>query len=317
KYSGDFYIPENGMDQILDILKNVIYKNSGEIITKSRVEKIIIDNKEVKGVSVNGNFIEADYVISGIDIWKTYKSLIGEKHVEKSFIDKLDKKWQASNSSYGLWIGLDCTLDEIGLNGECLYYYPDSDNITESKEALSQENGKIIDDPPIMINSNFSMHTECTPKGKSQLTIGFITSYSTEKNWELENGVRGEKYNQKKKEVQEKVFKVLEKKIPNIREHIEVIVDATPVTYERYSGNRRGAYTGYRKRAEYIFDKSRHKNESEINGLYFSSHWVAMQGGVLYTFLQGFNTANLILKNDENNDIYSDNNLIESQDLAI
>lgn len=310
-FNGEFYIVEDGFDKVIDILIKIIKENNGEILKNKRVEKIVIENGKVTGVISNGEFEEADYIVSGMDIWKTYNDMIGNEYVDQKYIDMLDKKWKSSNSSYGLWIGLDCSLEELGIKDECIYYYPDREKSIEIKEKVCEENGKIINGFPIMINSHFSTHEGCTPKGKSQLSIGFIASYSLEENWGIEDGRRGEKYKNTKARVRDMVLDILEKRIPNIRDHIEVIVDATPITYERYSGNRRGAYTGYRKKSSYILDKNIPSNKGKVDGLYFSSHWVSMQGSVLYTFLQGFNTANLILKNEGRNDFYNDNDLIK------
>jgi phytoene dehydrogenase-like protein len=41
------------------------------------------------------------------------------------------------------------------------------------------------------------------------------------------------------------VLDALEQRIPGIRDKVEVRDAATPVTWERYAGNRRGAYKGW------------------------------------------------------------------------
>ncbi|MFD2144934.1 phytoene desaturase family protein [Mucilaginibacter antarcticus] len=70
------YFPNEGMYAIITGL----VKLAGELGIKfnynSPVDEILLDGKTAKGVKVLGNVINADIVISNMDVWFTYNTLL-------------------------------------------------------------------------------------------------------------------------------------------------------------------------------------------------------------------------------------------------
>ena len=68
-----------------------INENGGNIFTDSKVTKIIIENKKVKGVELeNGDSIDADLVLTSGGMFNTFYNLVGKEHLSEDFIENID-----------------------------------------------------------------------------------------------------------------------------------------------------------------------------------------------------------------------------------
>jgi prolycopene isomerase len=76
-----------------------------------------------------------------------------------------------------------------------------------------------------------------------------------------------------------------------LQPHIEVLELSTPVTIERFTENRGGAYVGWR----YSADQARAliPQQSPVENLFLCGHWVAPGGGVSNVMSGGLNAAEL------------------------
>jgi phytoene desaturase len=70
------YLPKEGMHQITRALENLMRKMGVEIHLQSKVEQILYQGKEVKGVQVNGEALVSDIVVSNVDAYFTYHQLL-------------------------------------------------------------------------------------------------------------------------------------------------------------------------------------------------------------------------------------------------
>ena len=73
--------------------------------------------------------------------------------------------------------------------------------------------------------------------------------------------------------------------------HIEVLELATPVTIERFTENRGGAYVGWRYSAEQA--GALIPQRSPVENLFLCGHWVSPGGGVSNVMRGGLNAAEL------------------------
>ena len=96
----------------------------------------------------------------------------------------------------------------------------------------------------------------------------------------------------------EKVIKLAEKAAPNLRDHIEVIEVATPLTNIRYTGNPRGSIIG--------FDENftgtgflRIPMRGPLEGLYFANAWVNIGGGFESCIASGAMASREVLRDME------------------
>jgi phytoene dehydrogenase-like protein len=80
--------------------------------------------------------------------------------------------------------------------------------------------------------------------------------------------------------------------IPDLESHVEVLEVATPITLERYTGNRGGSFVGWKWSAEQAAD-GHFPQESPIGNLFLCGHWVSPGGGVNFVMSSGVNAGEI------------------------
>jgi len=117
------------------------------------------------------------------------------------------------------------------------------------------------------------------PPGKSILVVMFESDYDY---WQAIHKDE-ERYDAEKKDIALKVMARLEKRFPPITGQIEVVDVATPMTYERYTGNWQGSMEGWLLTTETIGAAMGRGMEQTLPGLrdfYMAGQWVEPGGGV-------------------------------------
>jgi all-trans-retinol 13,14-reductase len=71
----------------------------------------------------------------------------------------------------------------------------------------------------------------------------------------------------------------VERILPGLRAHAEVLELATPITMHAYTGNEGGALYGFSQRRGQSGPFRRFRNRGPIPGLYFASAWTFPGGG--------------------------------------
>lgn len=72
---GGYYI-RGGMYRLVDALEDLASSVGVEIHTSAKVERVLMDRRRVNGVSVDGERIDADYVLCGADVVVAHEELI-------------------------------------------------------------------------------------------------------------------------------------------------------------------------------------------------------------------------------------------------
>lgn len=292
KGQGNYYVPKGGAFSIIRKFHKVITDNGGEVYTKVKVTKILPEDGTIKGIMANGRFFDGDIIISGIDINHTYYNLIGEEHIEnKKMLQKLKNKWKISKSCFSVWLGFDTSLEELGIKAGSVIYYPNENKISETRQLMREDTGTLPDEFWFQLFTAFSADENSTPLGKAQISLGILISYHYENNWGKE-----EDYQEVKARITGKVLEALERIYPQIKGRYCFIESATPVTYEKECENYQGAYLGFEKYQNFVYDRRRHQNQGLFDNLFFSSHWVSIIGGVNGVLQEGIKTANLVMK---------------------
>ncbi len=304
KGQGEYYIPEGGAYSIVKKCIEKIESSGGKIHNRNEVTKLEVEGNKVTSIISNDKRSDFDIIVSGMDINKTYFNLIGKKFLpEDKIISNLEtKKWKISKSCFSIWIGFNDTLENLGLEHGSIVYYPNKNNISKVRAIMQTQGAHLPDDYWYQIFTAFSKDECSTPNGKSQMNIGMLLPYEFQDNWGNKN------YNEVKKILTRKILNDLEKRYPKIKDKYIFIESATPLTYERWSGNTKGAYLGFEKYESLVYSKKRPQNRGCFSNLYFSSHWVSVIGGVNGVMQECLKTSNLILKDfpiNENNTPYN------------
>ena len=109
------YTFEGGTDKLIKLMTDELEKNGVTICTRAKVERIVTENRRVKGVAVNGTFFAASSVVSNSGITNTIYHLAGKEHFSEQFLEKADKV-RVNNSSSQVYIGIrdGAVLEPIG-----------------------------------------------------------------------------------------------------------------------------------------------------------------------------------------------------------
>ncbi|MBU0730444.1 MAG: NAD(P)/FAD-dependent oxidoreductase, partial [Proteobacteria bacterium] len=135
------------------------------------------------------------------------------------------------------------------------------------------------------------------PNGKSVLIITFKASYDY---WKKLRGNRVG-YNKEKKQVADQIIKELANRFPGIAEKIEAIDVATPVTYERYTANWKGAIEGWLVTPDTIgmaMADGMGKTLPGLKNFYMAGQWVEPGGGIPPAAISGKKVIEMICKQD-------------------
>ena len=104
---------------------------------------------------------------------------------------------------------------------------------------------------------------------------------------------RGRSYKALKDELMPQLLEKMERAlgVADLERHAEVLALATPVTIERFTENRGGAYVGWRYSADQVRENI--PQQSPVANLFLCGHWVGPGGGVSQVMTGGLNAADL------------------------
>jgi phytoene dehydrogenase-like protein len=94
--AANYRIVVGGSHMVSQAICKVIVESGGMIWGSQRIKCIIMENGSAKGVELqDGRVIEAKVVVSSIDPYQTFFSLVGEENLEPDFAERLqDYKWE-------------------------------------------------------------------------------------------------------------------------------------------------------------------------------------------------------------------------------
>ena len=252
-YGGYFPKPaQNFANALRDFIEN----NGGKVLLKHRVDKILVEKGEVKGVKAGDKIFRSSIVVANANAKTTFLELVGEENLDEEFVEYI-KSLKMSPSSFMVFLGVDMDLSD----------YPTI--IENLDEGYS-----------IVINSNAD--PSLAPKGKASVTILTLANYHDFP----ERGT--DEYSEKKRLLAKMLIRKAEKVIPNLSEHIIVQDAATPRTFERYTSMPEGAI--------YSFDQSintvRPYFKTPVKGLYLASASTFPGAGIEAVVISGIICAN-------------------------
>ncbi len=220
------YTFRGGTDRMIEIMKNELLKNKVTIAVSKLVKKIIIRNKQVYGVLVNGKIIYSKVVVSDANLLSTICDLAGLNHFPKDFVRRV-RKTRLSNSHCQVYLGIK-NSKKISFDAELIFFSNDN---TFSPNKLFTNNFN---------NKCFTFYGPTIRNAEKGLTI--VATYNARyEDWSC---LTKEKYLKTKMDLIKSAISSLEKYIPDIKESIDFVDASTPLTFERYTLHKRGATFG-------------------------------------------------------------------------
>ena len=273
-------VPTGGSLEFARAIERRYLDLGGKIHYKSRVARILVDDDRAVGVRlIDGTEHSAEMVISAADGRTTVYDMLAGKYLN----DKI-------RSYYDEWPIYEPFI-QISLGVARDFSNEPHRVILPFEEPINVDDG---------IRSWATLRHYCydptmAPSGKSVVTVSFLGA--NYKYWKKLYEDR-QRYKAEKQSLANTVIDKLEKRFPGIKGEIEVVDVATPVTYERYTGNWQGSYMGWGNTTE-TMGKSMSRTLPGLGSFYMAGQWVYMGGGVPGALMSGRHLIQIICKQDK------------------
>jgi phytoene dehydrogenase-like protein len=244
----EYWLPKKGLYGVVEVLTDAFRIQSGSLFLNTRVERIVIKDRQAQGVQLDtGEKIFAHFIISAVDYRYTYRSLVDESVVTQHFLRKLNTR-QPSESYVTLCLGTDLSEQTLGrCSAVHTFHFPEQGLI----------NGMLISVPRLETYSE-SAQAPWQPVYLSYQCTG-VTHVET---------------------VYAQLIKTAGKMIAGLEKHILFSEVWHPNRYEQEFGVFSGASAGWRLHPEHMLRRGFPGWKSPINNLYHASQWTYSPGGV-------------------------------------
>ncbi len=243
----------------------------GELQYKSRVTQILVENDRAVGVRLaDGSEYHGDIVISAADGHSTIFDLLDGQYLNPRL-----------RSYYrDLPVAKSILQVSLGVNEDFSEQAPALSFPLEHPIFL----GNVRHDRLVLKHYNFD--PTMAPPGKSVLTLWCEADYDY---WQSMR-VHRRHYRAAKDLVAQQVITALNERFPGLRDKVERIDVATPITYERYTANWRGAFAGWAlttRKMSMMMSGGMRKTLPGLDNFYMIGQWVEPGGNVELSVASG------------------------------
>ncbi|MBN2146314.1 MAG: NAD(P)/FAD-dependent oxidoreductase [Anaerolineales bacterium] len=260
----------------------------GQIHYRAQVEKILTEpvpgqskRHRVVGVRLyDDRIIHGDYVISAADGRGTIFDMLDGRFTNRSLRRMYDGHLQI-HSQIQVSLGVNRDLSD---QPHWVTYLLDEPILIAGEEHREINVKHYCFDPSL------------APPGKSAVVLMMPSKYAY---WQRIYGRA--LYDSEQHQVSDILIDFLEKIYPGIRQDIEVVDEATPLSYERYTGNWQGSSCGWLPTTGtmLMMVKGLAKTLPRLDNFYLAGQWVEPGGTVPIAAMSGRNAVQLICHQDD------------------
>jgi len=274
--------PIGGSLQFAKLIENRYSELGGKIHYKSKVTKINVKNNQAIGVTLeNGEtHNDANIVISAADGYDTIFNMLEGKYINKKIINRYNEhpRW---DSAVIVYLGVARTFENE----------PDQIDLTINNEIT-------IDDKTKLNNLSITIYNfDPTLADKGKTVVRTILGTYNYEYWSNLRKNDNQKYNQEKQRIAKEIITILDKRLGNIANNVEVIDVVTPETFKRYTNNWQGSIQGWDWLPGLIPETIK-KELPNLKNFYMIGQWVMPGGGVSSALTMGRDITRIICKKD-------------------
>ncbi|OPL13516.1 MAG: hypothetical protein AVO39_10595 [delta proteobacterium MLS_D] len=276
-----------GSQALSNALVNKFIAHGGAVRFNCAVKRILVKNGSVAGVETGeGDEITARYVVSNASKVSTYVELLDREHVPDEFLKEMSIK-TPSPSGFCVYLGLDCEPEEVGITAA-------TNTIMNSADLSDGQYNRMhaleFDADTDMVG--FSCYdvadSRFSPEGACQVSL------LTLKYAEPWLRLPPTRYYSEKYRCADAMVSLMEKVCPDVRNHIEEVEVATPLTFMRYLATPYGSVYGFDQYAkDSLFME--HPRETPVEGLVLAGGWIT-DCGFETTIKSGISAAGTIMR---------------------
>jgi len=259
EYHFGAFLPKKGMYGIVKSLVKLAEDLGVKFHYNQKVEAIVYEHGKIKGIEIKENLIEAEVVVSNLDIWFTYKNLLKNFPAPKKLLNQ-----ERSSSALIFYWGMKNSYPELGLHN--IFF---SEDYKAEFDAIWKEK-TIYSDPTIYLNITSKHIKTDAPEGHENWFVMINVPANVGQNWaELILAAR--------QNILKKLNKILKKDL-SVDIVCEQILD--PRSIESKTGSYQGSLYGNSSNNQFAAFL-RHANfSSKIKNLYFCGGSVHPGGGI-------------------------------------
>jgi phytoene dehydrogenase-like protein len=258
------------------------YKSlGGDISYQTRVKKIIVENDKAVGVVLeDGTELRADIVVSCADGFHTIWDMLGGK-----YLDEKITKWYKETPIFQplVHVALGCNRDFADVP-----HVVGGISIPIPKPLVIGE--QRYQRLPLMV---YNFDPGYAPSGKTVIKVMVQSRYDY---WQKLAGDE-KAYEAEKERIAREIVEGLESRFPGITNQIEMTDVATPLTFERYTGNWQGSFEGWMMTPKNWMKRVK-KTLPGLGNFYMAGQWVEPGGGLPGGLMSGRNVVQLICKDN-------------------
>lgn len=208
-----------------------------KFLYNKEVTKVLTSNGRICGVQLDdGRTIETTAIASNAYPEIVYGKLLDDKSLIPPFELKKINAREYGFRAFSVFLGLNASPEEIGVKDYTTFISSTKDSKLICEESKTRSCKEYAQDACCL---NIAV-PDCSPEGT---TILILTISYTDDAWA---DVSEEDYVKVKREVADRLIRNVEEAMGyKIREHIEEIEIASPVTFARYMGSPQGSIYGY------------------------------------------------------------------------
>ncbi|MBV6440934.1 MAG: Phytoene desaturase (neurosporene-forming) [Saprospiraceae bacterium] len=274
--------PIGGSLQFANRIANRYEQLGGVFHYDSRVKKILVEDDRAVGVQLaNGASYRGDYIVSAADGHATIFEMLEGRYTAPEF-EHYFSTGKTFPSLVYVALGVGRTFHAVPHS----YLFP-------LKEPLHIDPETEIHDLHLRVH-----HFDPTlaPFGKTLLSTMIETrNYSY---WQDLQRDTPELYEAEKQRIADEVIRILDHKIGDVRDFVEMTDVSTPATLIGFTNNWKGSFEGWLVTPETGFKELPHTLPG-LDHFYMCGHWIAVGGGIPTAMMSGRNVAQLICKKEE------------------
>ena len=279
-HSGNAGFPVGASLEFARAIEKRYLELGGEIHYRAQVERILVENGRAVGVKLyNDEEYRAEAIISAADGRSTLFEMLPQKYVPR----KIKRLYDGHLPLYS----------QVQI----------SRGVNRDLSAEPHWVTYLLDEPLVIMNEEISeigvkhycFDPSLAPAGKSCLIVMFRSRYGY---WQRIYGRA--MYDSEQSQVSDMVIGFLEKLYPGIGGQVEVIDEATPLSYERYTGNWQGSSVGWllTKQTMQMNIRGMDKTLPGLENFYMAGQWVEPGGMVPVVAASGRNAIQLVCAKD-------------------
>lgn len=278
------YHLRGGSQALSNALAQTVLDHGGEIRFHCGVRRILVEDDGVAGVETDeGEVIPTRLVISNVSKIATYVDLVDPGRVPPAALDEL-RQARVGPSAFTVYMGLDREAADLGMTESTTFIVGDTDPDRVYRRMYQREIGPA---DGMLLTCYNAIDPSFSPPGTCQAAV------VTLKYGDCWRDVPPRDYAAEKYRVAKDMLAAAERAFPALRESIEEMEIATPLTHLRYLGHPQGGIYGF---DHHVKDSGLFvPNRAHIPGLYGAGGWYG-SNGFQPTLMSGVSAARAVMR---------------------